>query len=133
MKVTVQRCDYSIGARKSTRKLTKITETRHSMHRMTISQQCCRCQTACAVAQNSKRVRCALSLCSTRGFIYYGVKELSWITAYSTQTKLILQSLFIGEHRKGYSNFAFAAYKGKKRLMLIFSFKPLKCLNRLEI
>ena len=27
MKVTVQRCDYSIGARKSTRKLTKITET----------------------------------------------------------------------------------------------------------
>ena len=26
-KVTVQRCEYSIGARKSTRKLTKITET----------------------------------------------------------------------------------------------------------
>ena len=27
MKVTVERCDYSIGARKSIRKLTKITET----------------------------------------------------------------------------------------------------------
>ena len=52
-------------------------------------------------------------------------------TAYSSQTKLIGQSLPIGEHGIGYLNLAFAANKGQKRL--IFSFKPLKRLEGLEI
>ena len=38
MKLTVQRCVYSIGARKSTRKLTKLTETAALRRRVTISQ-----------------------------------------------------------------------------------------------
>ena len=44
-------------------------------------------------------------------------------TVYSSQTKLIGQSLSIGEHRIGYLNLAFEAKKGQKRL--IFGFKPL--------
>ena len=52
-------------------------------------------------------------------------------TAYSSQTKLLGQSLPIGEHGIGYLNLAFAANKGQKRL--IFSFKPFKSLEGLEI
>ena len=36
-------------------------------------------------------------------------------TAYSSQTKLIGQSLHVAEHGIGYSNLAFAANKGQKR------------------
>ena len=53
MKVTVQRCDYSIGARKSTRKLTKITETSSDDISVIL--------TASATAKNSKRVSCPQS------------------------------------------------------------------------
>ena len=52
-------------------------------------------------------------------------------TADSSQTKLIGWSLLIGEHGIGYSNLAFEPNKGQKRL--IFSFKPLKCLDWLRI
>ena len=52
-------------------------------------------------------------------------------TAYSSQTKLIGQSLPIGEHEIGYLNLAFEPQKGQKRA--IFSFKPLKRLEGLEI
>ena len=52
-------------------------------------------------------------------------------TAYSSQTKLIRQSLCTSEHGIGYLNLAFAANKGQNRP--IFSFKPLKCLEGLEI
>ena len=52
-------------------------------------------------------------------------------TTYSSQTKLIGEGFLIGEHRIGYSNLAFEAKKGQKRL--IFSFKPLKRLEGLEI
>ena len=52
-------------------------------------------------------------------------------TAYSSQTKLIGQSLPIEEHGIGYLNAAFAANKGQKRP--IFSFKPLKRQEGLEI
>ena len=52
-------------------------------------------------------------------------------TAYSSQAKLIGEGISIGEHRIGYLNLAFLAKKGKKRL--IFIFKPLKCLEGLEI
>ena len=52
-------------------------------------------------------------------------------TTYSSQTKLIGEGLLIGEHGIGYSNLAFAANKGQKRP--IFSFKPLKCLEGLEL
>ena len=47
-------------------------------------------------------------------------------TTYSTQIKLIGQSLCVSEHGIG-----FAANKGQKRL--IFSFQSLKCLERLDI
>ena len=52
-------------------------------------------------------------------------------TADSSQTKLIGEDLHISEHGKGYLNLAFEAKKGQKRL--IFGFKPLKRLERLEI
>ena len=52
-------------------------------------------------------------------------------TTYSSQTKLTGEGLLIGEHGIGYSNLAFAAYKGQKRP--IFSFKPLKRQEGLEI
>ena len=52
-------------------------------------------------------------------------------TAYSCQTKLIGHSRHVLEHRIGYSNLAFAANKGQKKL--IFSFKPLKCPVGLKI
>ena len=52
-------------------------------------------------------------------------------TAYSSQIKLIGEGLLIGEHGIGYSNLAFAANKGQKRL--IFNFKPLRCLEGLKI
>ena len=52
-------------------------------------------------------------------------------TTYSSKTKLIGQSLCISEHGIGYLNLAFAAKKGQKRS--IFSFKPLKRLEGLEI
>ena len=48
-------------------------------------------------------------------------------TIYCSQFKLIGQSLPIGEHGIGCSNFAFAANKGQKRL--IISFKPMKRLK----
>ena len=38
-------------------------------------------------------------------------------TAYSSKTKLLGLSLLIGEHGIGYSNLAFAANKGQKRLI----------------
>ena len=74
---------------------------------------------------------------------HINIYELIWIcpcahnmqmiseTAYSSQTKLIGESLCISEHGIGYSNLAFAANKGQKRP--IFSFKPLKRLEGLEI
>lgn len=52
-------------------------------------------------------------------------------TASSTKTKLIGQSRSFRGHRIGYSNLAFIVNKGQKRP--IFSFKALKCLERLEI
>ena len=52
-------------------------------------------------------------------------------TTYSSHTKLLGQSLPMKEHQKGYLNLAFATKKGQKRLM--FSFKPLKHLEGLEI
>ena len=52
-------------------------------------------------------------------------------TTYSSQTKLIGQSLHVSEHRIGYLNLVFEARKGQKRL--IFGFKPLKGLEGLEI
>ena len=52
-------------------------------------------------------------------------------TAYSSQTKLIGQSLPIGGHGIGYLNLAFEAKKGQKRPIL--GFKPLKRLEGLEI
>ena len=52
-------------------------------------------------------------------------------TTYSSQTKFIGQSLPIREHGIGYSNLAFEPPKGQKRP--IFSFKPLKRLEGLEI
>ena len=52
-------------------------------------------------------------------------------TAHSSQTKLIWQSLPNRGHRIGYSNLAFSISKGQKRP--IFGFKPLKCLDGLEI
>ena len=52
-------------------------------------------------------------------------------TAHSSQTKLIGLSLHVSEHGIGYSDLAFAANKGQKRP--IFSFKPLKRLEGLEI
>ena len=44
---------------------------------------------------------------------------------------LLGQSLHVLEHGIGYSNLAFEPQKGQKRP--IFSFKPLKCLEGLEI
>ena len=41
--------------------------------RSAISQQYCRCQTASTTAQNSKRVCCARSLCSTRALSTMGI------------------------------------------------------------
>ena len=52
-------------------------------------------------------------------------------TTYSSQTKLKGQSPPIREHGIGYSNLAFEAKKGRERQ--IFSFKPLKRLEGLEI
>ena len=52
-------------------------------------------------------------------------------TTYSSQTKLIGQSLYVTEHGIGYLNLAFAANKGQKRP--IFNFKPLKRLEGLGI
>ena len=52
-------------------------------------------------------------------------------TAHSSKTKLIGLSLHVSEHGLGYSDLAFAANKGQKRP--IFSFKPLKHLEGLEI
>ena len=52
-------------------------------------------------------------------------------TTYSSQSKLIGQSFYIPEHGIGYLNLAFAANKRQKRP--IFSFKPVKCLDWLEI
>ena len=52
-------------------------------------------------------------------------------TAYISQTKLIGQSFHVLEHGIGYLNLAFAANKGRKRP--IFSFKPLKRIEGLEI
>ena len=52
-------------------------------------------------------------------------------TAHSSQTKLIGLSLHVSEHGIGYSDLALAGNKGQKRS--IFSFKPLKRLERLEI
>ena len=52
-------------------------------------------------------------------------------TANSSQTKLIGLSLHVSEQGIGYSDLAFAANKGQKRP--IFSFKPLKHLEGLEI
>ena len=52
-------------------------------------------------------------------------------TAYSSHTKLLGQNLPIREHGIGYLNLAFAANKGKKKL--IFSFKPLKRLEGLFV
>ena len=52
-------------------------------------------------------------------------------TTYSCQTKLIGLGLHVSEHGIGYSDLAFAANKDQKRP--IFSFKPLKCLEGLEI
>ena len=52
-------------------------------------------------------------------------------TAHSSQTKLIGQSLSIGEHGIGYLNLVFAANKGQKRPT--FCFKPLKRQEGLEI
>ena len=52
-------------------------------------------------------------------------------TTYSSQVKLIGQSLCVSEHGIGYSNLVFSANKGQKRP--IFSFRPLKCLEGLEI
>ena len=50
---------------------------------------------------------------------------------YSSQTKLIGQSLHVSEHGIGYLNLAFEPQKCQKRA--IFSFKPLKRLEGLEI
>ena len=52
-------------------------------------------------------------------------------TTHSSQSKLIGQGLPIEEHGIGYSNLPFEAKKGQKRP--IFSFKPLKRLEGLEI
>ena len=52
-------------------------------------------------------------------------------TAYSSQCKLIGEGLLIDWHGIGYLNLAFEAKKGLKRP--IFSFKPLKYLEGLEI
>ena len=52
-------------------------------------------------------------------------------TVHSRQNKLLGQSLHEWEHGIGYLNLAFEAKKGQKRL--IFGFKPLKCLEGLEI
>ena len=52
-------------------------------------------------------------------------------TTYSSQTKLIGQSLYESEYGIGYLNLAFEPQKGQKRA--IFSFKPLKRLEGLEI
>ena len=52
-------------------------------------------------------------------------------TIYSSQTKLIGQSLPIRGHGIGYLNLAFEAKKGRKRQIL--GFKPLKRLEGLEI
>ena len=51
--------------------------------------------------------------------------------AYSSQTKLIRQSIHVWEHGIGYLNLAFEAKKGQKRSIL--GFKPLKRLEGLEI
>ena len=71
--------------------------------------------------------------------IYELISVCSWArnvwvfseTAYSSQTKLIGQSLHVSQQEIDYSNLAFAANKGQKRP--IFSFKPLKRLEGLEI
>jgi len=52
-------------------------------------------------------------------------------TAYSSQTKLIGQSLLFEEHRIGYSNLAFAAKKDQNRPL--FNFKYLKPVKGLKI
>ena len=52
-------------------------------------------------------------------------------TTYSSPTKLIRQSLYVSEHGIGHLNLAFEPQKGQKRA--IFSFKPLKRLEGLEI
>ena len=52
-------------------------------------------------------------------------------TAYSSQFKLIGQSLCVSEHGIGYLNLAFATNKGQKKADI--KFETLKCLEGLEI
>ena len=71
MKATVQRCDFSIGARKSTRKLTKITETSSD----DISHMCLSSAAAARLPTQQPKNRCVLGArCPyvVLGFIYYG-------------------------------------------------------------
>ena len=49
--------------------------------------------------------------------LYPGNMQMILETTYSSQTKLIGQSLPIGEHGIGYSKLAYAADKGKRGFM----------------